>query len=163
MSTITQTYTRTDIRKVFENFQANLQMLAIRTQAMGLEHAQNHAYDILLMAQEECLSDVHVQLYDFYGHLVRVYRYSVVGGIVSDSQRPGENRWPRLPNGTLCVLIKCSDNQKFEKLKQSRKLKLNWGPSSLSTNDSGMRNDGVRLYSSNNYGLQRNTFVGLKG
>ena len=37
MSTMTQTHTRTDIRKVFENFQADLQMLAARTQAMELD------------------------------------------------------------------------------------------------------------------------------
>ena len=159
MNTITQTHTRTDIRKVFENFQADLQMLALRTQAMELDHAQKCADDVCLMAQENCLKCVHVQLYDFYGRWVKVHRYSVEEGILSGSQRPGENRWPCLPSGTLCVIVEYSDNQKFERLKISRKLKLNWGTSFLSINYSGMRNDGERFYSSNNYGLRRDTFV----
>ena len=159
MNTITQTHTRTDIRKVFENFQADLQMLALRTQAMELDHAQKCAEDVCLMAQENCLKYVHVQLYDCYERLVKVHRYSVEEGILSGSQRPGENRWPCLPDSTLCVIVEYSDNQKFERLKISRKLKLNWGTSFLSVNYSRMRNDGERFYSSNNYGLRRDTFV----
>ena len=159
MSTITQTYTRTDIRKVFENFQADLQMLAVRTQAMELDHAQKCAYDVSLMAQEKCLKYVHIQLYDSYGNLIKVHRYSVEEDILSDSQRPGVNRWPCLPDGSLCVIVEYSDNQEAEKLQRSRTLKLHWSPSSLSTNYSGMRNDSERLYSSNSYGLRRDTFV----
>ena len=82
MNTITRTYTRTDIRKVFENFQADLQMLAVRTQAMELDHAQKSAYDVSLMAQEECLKYVHVQLYDLYGNRVRAHRYVVDKDII---------------------------------------------------------------------------------
>ena len=160
MNTVTQTYTRTDIRDVFESFQADLQMLAVRTEAMELDRAQNYAYDVCLMAQEECLSRVHIQLYDSSENLIKVHRYSVEGGILSDSQRPGGNRWPYLPNGSLCVIVEYSDNQKIEKLKKSGKLKLHWSPSSLSISYSGMRNDGgERLYSSNSYGLRRDTFV----
>lgn len=159
MSTITQTYTRTDIRKVFENFQADLQMLAVRTQAMELDLAQKFAYDICLMAIEKCLRYVHIQLYDSYGSLVKVHRYSVEEDILSDSQRPGANRWPCLPDGELHVIVEYSDTQKSEKLKKSGKLKIAWGPSSLSTDYSGMHSDGGRLYSSNGYGLRRETFV----
>ena len=161
MNTITRTHTTTDIRKVLEKFQADLQMLAVRTQAMTLDHAQKCAHDISLMAQEKCLEHVHVQLRDTYGHLIRVHRYSVKEDILSDSQRPGENRWPCVPDGTLCVLVdvEYSDDQRLENLKRSGKLKLNWSTSFLSTNYSGMQNDGARLYSSNSYGWQRDTFV----
>ncbi len=159
MSTMTQTYTRTDIRKVFENFQADLQMLAVRTQAMESDHAQDCAHDVCLMAQEECLMRVHIQLYDSFGSLVKVHRYSVEEDILSDSQRPGDNRWPCLPDGTLRVIVEYSDRQKSEELKRSENLKIDWSPSSLSTDYSGMRSDGDRLYSSNSYGLQRETFV----
>lgn len=158
MQTTTQTYTKTDIRKVFENFQADLQMLAVRTQAMELDHAQKCAYDVCLMAQEGCLRRVHVQLYNSSGNLLKVHRYSVKKDILSDSQRPGANRWPYSPNGALGVIVEYSDNQKLEKLKKSGQLKLNWVPSGLSTDYSGMRNNGARLYSSNSYGLRRDTF-----
>ena len=101
MSTITQTYTQTDIRKVFERFQADLQMLSTRTQAMEFEHAQRCGYDVSLMAQDECLKYVHIQLRDSFGNLVRVHRYTVLRDIISGTQRPGANAWPCLPNGTL--------------------------------------------------------------
>ncbi len=117
MNTITQTYTKTNIRRVFEMFRADLEMLALRTQAMALDHAAQYAHDICLMAKEECLSGVHVQLYDYYGNLVKVHRYSVERDIRSDSQRPGGNRWPCLPNGTLRVIIEYSDNQSWKRLK----------------------------------------------
>lgn len=156
--TITQAYTYT-ILKLFEYFEADLRMLALRTQAMELEHAHECAHDVRQMALEQCLRYVHVQLYDFYGNLVRVHRYSLEKGILSNSQRPGGNRWPCLPNGTLRVVVTYSNKQRSEELKRSGKLKLDWTPSSLSTNYSGMRSDGARLYSSNGYGLRRDTFV----
>lgn len=159
MRTITETYTLTDIRKVFEKFEADLRMLAVRTQAMSLDHAQQFAHDVALMARERCLRYVHVQLRDYYGNLVKVHRYSVQEDILSDSQRPGGNRWPCLPGGTLHVLVDPSDNLSLENLKQSGKLKIAWSPSPLSTNYSGMRSDGARLYSSTGYGLKRDTFV----
>ena len=159
MSTVTQTHTITDIRKVFENFQADLQMLAVRTQAMESDYAKQCGDDVYLMAQEECLSYVHVQLYDSSGNLVKAHRYSVEEVMSSGSSRPGGNRWPCLPNGTLRVIVSPSNREKLEKLKGSRGLKLSWSASLLSTDYSNMRKDGARLYSSNSYGLQRDTFV----
>ena len=159
MSTLTETYTTTDVRKVFEMLQADLQMLALRTQAMDLKSASDHAYDISLMAQERCLKHVHIQLCDSREKLVRVHLYSVEENVLSESHRPGANRWPCLPDGTLHVLVDYSDHSKAEKLKNSGELKLNWTPSSLSTNYYGMRKESTRLYSSNSYGLQRDTFV----
>lgn len=159
MNTITRTYTRTDIRRVFENFRADLHMLAVRTQAMESNQADRCAYDVCVMAQEECLRCVHVQLYDAAGNLIKVHRYSVKKDILSDAQRPGGNRWPCLPSGTLCVIVEYSDRHKAEQLKVSGKLVLPWSPSSLSTDYSGMRNDAGRLYSSNTYGLRRDTFA----
>lgn len=159
MSTMTQTYTRIDVRKVIEMLQADLEMLAVRTQAMELDHAYNCAYDITLMAQEECLEYVDIQLLDSQKNLVRAHRYTMKRNISSESQRPGENRWPRLPDGTLRVILTYSDVNKVEELKRSGKLKVNWSPTDLSTDYSRMRNAGNRLYSSNSYGLRRDTFV----
>ena len=158
MNTMTQTYTTTDIRKVFEMFRADMEMLALRTQAMALDYAQKCADDIALMAQEQCLRYIHVQLRDIYGRLVKAHRYFVKENILSDSQRPGGNRWPCLPSGTLWVILESSDNQKLEALKGTGCLKINWEPSDWSTNYSGMLSEGARLYSINGYGLRRDTF-----
>lgn len=159
MSIVTQTYTRTDIRRVFENFQADLLMLAVRTQAMELVHAKECGDDVCLMAQAKCLRCAHVQLYDSFGNLVRVHRYTIEEIMSSGSSRAGGNRWPCLPNGALRVIIDLSDAEQFARLESSGELKLSWNTSSLSTDYSGMRKDGARLYSSSNYGLQRDTFV----
>lgn len=159
MSYGTLTYTKTDVRRAFENFQADLQMLAVRTQAMEFEHAVNNGYDVALMSQENCLESVHIQLRDSRGKLVKAHRYSIEEGIVSDTARPGGNRWPCLPDGTLHVIVKPSDGQKLDQLERAGKLITNWSPSTLSTNYAGMRGDGTRLYSSNSYGLRRDTFA----
>lgn len=159
MSTITQTETQTDIRKVFEQFQADLQMLSVRTQAMEYEHAENCGDDVQLMAQERCLKHVHIQLRDSSGNLVRVHRYTVHRETLSSNQRPGGNGWPCLPNGTLRVIVSPSSRQKLDRLKESGKLKLHWSRSSLSTDYSGMRSDSHRTYSSQSYGLHRDSFV----
>ena len=159
MVTMTQTYTRTDIRRVLEQFQADLLMLAVRTQAMDSSHAQECGNDVYLMAREECLSLIHIQLRDPYGNLVRAYKYTIHRESHLSTQRPGCNGWPCLPNGTLNVLVRPSNQQSLQKLQQSGELNLSWGLSSLSTDYSGMRNEKSRLYSSQRYGLQRDSFV----
>ena len=159
-STSTSTSTNTDIRKVFENFQADLSMLAIRTQAMEINSVDGYAHDIILMAQENCLKSVHIQLRDCYDRLVKAHRYSITEGL-SDSQRPGGNKWPCLPNGQLHVIITLSDNPKWEKLQNLEKFQISWGSSSVSTDYSNMYNESVISYSSSSYGLKRDTFVNL--
>ena len=159
MITTTRTYTMTDIRIAFEMFAADLNMLALRTQAMEPKRATECAADVCLMAQEDCLTTVHIQLLDASDKLVRAHRYSVDQGIWSDSQRPGENKWPRLPDGLLTVIVNPSDTTKLDRLKTSGRLRLQWTNSRLSTDYSRMRNDGSRLYSSNTYGLRRSSFI----
>ena len=159
MSTYTHTYTKTDIRKVFKKFHADLSMLAERTQAMDMEDVDMNAYDISLMAEWGCLQSVHIQLRDLNNKLVKVHRYSVKEGILSDSQRPGANKWPCLPSGKIHIIVIYSNSQKAEELKQSGQLKINWGPSDLSTDYSEMQAESNRAYSSNGYGLQRETFI----
>lgn len=159
MSTMTRTYTETDVDKVIEMLKADLEMLTVRTQAMELDHAYRCIYDITLMAKEESLEYVDIQLLDSQRNLVRAYRYTIKRNISTASQRPGENRWPRLPDGTLRVIITPSDPRKIEELERSGKLKVNWGPTDLSTDYSRMQTAGSRLYSSNSYGLRRETFI----
>ena len=161
MNTSTQTYTKTDIRRAFENFQADLLMLSLRTQAMEVACVDKYAHDILLMAQNKCLKSVHIQLCDRSGKLIKIHKYSVKENLLSDSQRPGENKWPCLPDGKLNIIIEYSDLQKIEKLEQSGELEISWGTSGISTDYSEMQEESSRFYSSNGYGLQRDTFVNL--
>ncbi len=159
MSTITQTYTRIDIRNVIEAFQADLLMLAFRTQAMEIKRAKENGKDVLQMALAECLDRIDIQLYDFNGVLVRAHKYTVHRGILRSTERPGDNAWPCLPNGSLECIVTYSDLQKSKKLKESGNLILNWKSPSLSTDYTGMQNVSSRYYTSQNYGLQREAFT----
>lgn len=159
MHTTTQTYTRTDVRRVFECFHTDLRMLACRTQAMSLTHADEYGHDIRIMAEEECLEEVHIQLLDGQRNRVRVHEYRVEKNKSWDSQRPGVNRWPCLPNGELLVIVSCPDSGKVEQLKRSGRLIINWDPSQASTDYSCMKPSEGKMYASNGYGLRRNSFT----
>ena len=159
MNTVTRTHTKTDIRKVFECFQADLSMLALRTQTMLLSSVDDYAHDICIMALEDCLEQVHIQLRDSTGSLVKAHEYCVGKNVSWDSHRPGGNKWPCLPSGTLNVIVFYSHESKLDKLKQSGQLKIRWSPSCISTDYSTMKNDGERLYSSGTFGLNRSSFT----
>ena len=159
MITVTQTYTQIDIRKVNEKFLTDLVMLAYRTQAMEIKRAKEIGKDVFQMTLAECLERIDIQLRDPRGSLVRAHKYTVQRGILRSTERPGDNAWPCLPNGSLECIVTYSDLQKSNKLKESGNLILNWEPSSLSTDYTGMQNVSSRYYSSQNYGLQREAFT----
>lgn len=159
MITGTATSTKTDIRRVFEKFSADLSMLVRRTGTMSLEWAGDVAYDVTLMAMSECLASVHVHLLDAHGRREKVHEYKVREGEVSNDQRPGGNDWPHSPSGRMVVIVTYSDKEGAERLKRSGSLIRNWGPSVQSTDYSGMHVDGQREYSVNAYGLSRKSYT----
>ena len=159
MNTLTSTLTYTDIKNVFERFHADLLMLAYRTQAIETSLVNDCYQDLLLMAEYGCLDKIDIQLRDFRGNLVRAHQYTIQIGNNTDTFRPGGNNWPCLPNGSLLILIRNKNYQKYQSLNNSGKLKLDWVKSNYSTDYSGMRNDKSRMYASRSYGLQRNTFI----
>ena len=79
-----------------------------------------------------------------------------------NSQRPGGET-----DGHACLmasyiyLLNTLIIIRLKKLKESGRLKRNWSPTSSSTDYSEMQEESSRFYSSNGYGLQRNTFVSL--
>lgn len=161
MQTQTRVGSIVGIRKVFENFAADLSMLVRVTRTMDLQWAQNMAHDVMQMAIADCLSSVHVQLFNSYGMLERAHKYAVRKGGDLSEDRPGGNYWPEVPGGRLVVLVYYSDRQEAEKLEQSGLLRLSWTPSGYSTNYSnlGMRTESTsREYSSHNYGLSRTSY-----
>ena len=156
--TKTRTYTKTDIRQVWECFSADLLMLATRTQALDKEVVKPICHDIHLMAENRCLAEVHIQLFDCLHQRVKAHKYTISENISRANQRPGANSWPRLPDGSLSVIVSYSDREKADKLKKSGQLKRKWTRSNLDTRYSDMSSDGERFYSSNNYGCSRKSF-----
>ena len=157
-NTYTKTHTKVDVRKVFESFAADLSMLAMRTKTMGRQWVQDTAHDVELMALWDCLQSVHIQLFDARGYLQKAHRYNVVSGGALGADRPGANNWPLMPDGRLAVIIFPSDADKFNRLVRENRFHLPWPPSNLSTNYWGMNPGAGRQYSSNGYGLTRDSF-----
>lgn len=156
-STRTSTYTKTDIRKVFECFHADLSMLAQRTGTMCKSEVDNIAHDVLIFAEYKCLSVVHIQLRDSGGNLINAHEYKPNERMYRNSARPGGNSWPHDPTGNLAVILSYSDGEIVEQIKKL--LRITWSPTNFSTDYSRMKTLEPRQYASNGYGLERITYA----
>ena len=150
--TTTTTYTKTDVKRVFENCMADIRMIAWRTTAIEEKAARETIGDVQIMAEEGCLKAIHIQLCNKAGDIVKAHRYSATDGTVT-SERPGGNRWPRLPDGEVRIIVSVDLNGKWDRAK--KRLKGNWGTSSHSTDYSGLTQQGTRTFSHGGYGLTR--------
>jgi len=159
MITRTAIFTTTDIRTAFENLEADLKMLVLRTGDKSLAWAEDITHDIILFAINGCLESIHIQCLQF-GTVTKAHKYTIETGIDWDSQRPGGNNWPRESN--LGILLSLSSKWEglsaLEKASIMKHLRKTWSSTSLSTNYSHLREVGERSYSSGAYGLRRQTY-----
>lgn len=161
-STVTETYTRVDVAKVFENFEADICLIARTTGLWAVEYARELATDVVTHAQEKHLSEVHILLANIQGKIVRVHEYKVATDASGwTAQRPGGNIWPSIAGGSLQIVLKYSHvwntlgaqaQAEFKK-----RLKRTWGPSSIDTTYPGLTATDTRTYASNACGLGRTT------
>ena len=158
-ATITNTYTQTDISNVWEQYCADLMMLAIRTQAMGTKEAETISQDIWQMLRAECISEIHIQLVDHRNACVRAHVFRVERNVSWNNQRPGDNRWPCLPNSQLQIVVVYSDVLKWNKLLSSGLLKSSWTSTNYDTRYLSMKQTSGRKYASNNYGMRRDSYI----
>ena len=157
MQTETKTYTKVDIRKVWECFSADLSMLVSRTKTMSERWASDVAHDITLMAIWECLSVVHIQLLNRSGERIAAHRYDVKGAGNWGQDSPGGNNWPNADGGEIVVNVTYSDKEVIERLQRDGKLRRKWSPA-RTPSYSGMKTESLRQYSSGSYGLERRSF-----
>jgi len=159
MNTYTTTYTTTDIRRVFENFAADLRMLVLRTGDKSFAWADNVAHDITLLAICGYVKELHIQCLQF-GAVTNAHKYTIEMEIDWDNQRPGGNNWPR--ESELRILWSSSGEwgalTDSEKASIENRLRMRWGLANFSTDYSHLREVGERSYSSNAYGLKRQTY-----
>ena len=151
-STVTRTYTKTDVKRVFENCMADIRMIAWRTAAIEEQDAKDTLADVQIMAEEGCLKTVHVQLCDQAGTIVKAHLYTATDGMGS-GERPGGNQWPRMPGGEVRIIVTVDQDEKWERAQ--KRLKKSWGPSSHSTNYNRLSQTGTRTFSHGGYGLTR--------
>jgi Bacterial HORMA domain family 1 len=160
--TNTETYTRVDVAKVFENFEADLCLIARTSGLWEVDFARRVAADVAVYADHEYLTEVHVVLANTVRQPVRVHEYKVStnasGWIV---ERPDGNVWPSTPGGSLQVVLKWSTawtalNAAAQTLFKNG-LKVSWGTTDVDTTYPGLNATTTRAYASNAFGLARTT------
>ena len=159
-NTQTTTYTVLDIRRTFESFEADLRMIARRTQAASQEWAHELSEDIIKFAENGYLQTVDVILYDEYNKPIRVSKYRVdIYALGWENNRPGCISWPAMPTGFLYVVI--SYTKDWQNISMSGQkifkstLNFIWKQSNIDTSFPTLTRQRSRQYSSNGYGIER--------
>src|SRR6266850_1326027 len=144
-TTRTTTYTVADIRKVVDNFAADFSMMA---QATGLRTRENVATvvsDLKTLAETGYLIDVTLYLFDKDGHKIRAARYRVSDSASGwQSERPGNNLWPRTEGGSLRVMANLTDawdnmsSEGRQAFIRDRGMNYPWSPAAWDTSLSGL-------------------------
>ena len=163
--TYTTTYTVADIKRVVDSFAADYDMIA---QATGLE-TQNRVtdtvHDIKVLAEQEYVASLNIVLQDKSGSVIKARKYVVsTDASLWSSERPGNNLWPHVANGSLVVVV--SYTQKWRNMSAAAKnefrknrLLIKWSPSEIDTNYPGLSGRVDRHYASNSYGMKRTTYT----
>jgi hypothetical protein len=162
-TTITDTFNRDDIRRVYASFAADYTIVAEWT---GLQSAASVARDIAAvkaLAEAQYLREVHIQLRSASGSIrqAAVYRVSTnASGWSTD--RPGDLYWDSQSGDYLQLIVFYNTN--WRALSQAerdafRELYMpGWGPSDFDGNYGAMSNSTDRRYASRAYGLERTRY-----
>ena len=164
--TQTTTYTVADIRKVVDNFAADFSMMS---QATGLRSRENVAEvvsDLKVFSENGYLLQVKLFLQDKDGNKLRAALYSVSESAAGwKSERPGNNLWPRIPDGSLWVVATLTEAwwQKPDVAKEAfvkeRGLHSAWAKTDKDTSLTGLTSSTGQKYASNGYGWERTNYT----
>ena len=153
--TTTLTWTKTDIARVFEKCTADIYMLAVRTGGMTEEKAIETMHDVQIMAEEACLVEMHIQLQDRNGQVIKAQKYTPIGQSDKDN-RPGGNSWPRIESGRLRVIVRVEGSGWEE---ANRRTGGRWSASEASLDYTSMTRGGERTFSHGAFGMERVTYT----
>src|SRR5688572_26786690 len=102
--TYTTTYTVVDIRKAFEGFEADLRMIARRTEKWTNDYVDRIFHDAIKLAESKYLSRVSIVLKDADDRVIQATRFTVnEAGTGISGARAGGNDWTNIPNTHLSV------------------------------------------------------------
>lgn len=164
-TTKTNTYTVVDIRKTFEGFEADLRMIARRTDKWSMDYVEQLIYDVLKLAENKYLKTIDITLLNSADTPLRAVRYTVnEEGKATSSERPGSNDWSNLPNTRLSMILNYQPNwlrltaaEKTDFM-QRNGFKIPWTASSIDTTYSHLSGQSGQLYGSNGYELKKQNF-----
>lgn len=163
--TQTQTYTVVDIRKVLDHFAADFTMISQATGLWSSTSVSTTVSDLKQFAEAGYLTRVNLILKDKAGTVIKAAVFKISNAAVGwTSERPGNNLWPRTPDGTLNLVADL--NQKWWDLQDAgresfittRALNSKWPVSSEDTSYLGLTSSSGQRYASNGYGMQRQNF-----
>src|SRR5687768_8992861 len=102
--TYTATYTVVDIRKTFEGFEADLRMIARRTDKWSTEFVDKIVHDVIRLAEAKYLSKVSIALKNSTGIPIQATKFVVnESGTAISGDRAGSNDWPNITGTHLSV------------------------------------------------------------
>lgn len=165
--TNTNTYTVVDIRKTFENCEADIRTIARRTGKWSMSEVDDILHDIIKLAEKGYLQTVSIALLqNSNDYVLRATKFSVNdNGSSYNSDRPGQNNdWENRDNTRLTVIISYTSSW-FTLSEQERKdfqkdnyFRVNWGSTSIDTSFSHLNSGNAQLYANKGYELQKTNF-----
>jgi hypothetical protein len=164
--TNTNTYTIVDIRKTFENCEADLRTIARRTGKWSMDYVDNIIHDILKLAENGYLVEVSIALKDANNTVKRATKFLInENGNSNNSDRPGQNNdWENIVNTHLTVYL--SYSYKWHALTEQQKkdfqtnnyFRIGWTTTSDDTSFSHLNSGNAQLYANKGYELQKTNF-----
>ncbi|MFZ6051560.1 HORMA-1 domain-containing protein [Halocola ammonii] len=158
----TSTYTVVDIRKSFESFQADLRMIARRTNTWDMNYIEKVFHDILKLAEAKYLEQVDIVLLDSNGQTIRAAKYKVsTNGQSMSGDRAGGNDWSEVEGATLTTILKHNadwkrlGNRGQRKFQEENGFKVNWSPSKIDTAYQHLKKEKAQSYSNKGYELTK--------
>lgn len=163
IGTDSSTFTTADIGKVFDCFAADYDMVAQSTGLQTRDYAKRVAEDVKAMARNGYLTEVNICLKDIYGEIIRAAKYEVsTDASLWTSQRPGNNIWPRTPNGRLVIVTSYSSKWRNLNATQQenflKSLNGSWSDTDIDTSFPGLSRSHDRDYVSNGYGARKSVY-----
>lgn len=164
--TNTSTYTVVDIRKTFENCEADIRTIARRTGKWTMEYVDNIMHDILKLAENGYINTVSIALKDANDNIKRATKFTInESGNATDSDRPGQNNdWENIVNTHLTVYL--SYSHKWHALTELQRkdfqnnnyFRIGWTTTADDTSFSHLNSGNAQLYANKGYELQKTNF-----
>lgn len=163
--TNTSTYTVVDIKKTFENCEADIRMIARRTNKWSMDYVDNIMHDVIKLAESKYLKSVDIALQDTTGNVIKATKFLVnESGTATSSERAGRNDWDNIPSTNLTVILAYTtkwmllSSEEKSKFKNDHVFKVSWSNSSIDNTFPHLSSSRSQLYASKGYELKKTTF-----
>jgi hypothetical protein len=163
--TNTKTYTVVDIRKTFEGFEADLRMIARRTNKWSMDYADQLIHDVLKLAEDRYIKTIHITLLDSSEVVKQAVKFTVnEDGKAQTSERPGSNDWSNIVGTRLQMVLEYQSAWHQLTAEQqtaymyNNNFKIGWTASSIDTTYRHLSNQSGQLYGSNGYELKKENY-----